>query len=247
MSCLLLRGVAYQGTRNQGFTLIEVLVSIAVMALMMVMAWRALDGMHRAQQRLHAQEQELQVLDAALAQWRRDLDQALELQGVSAWDWDGKVLRMTRACGPTDLMVCVVAWTWRAGAVGTSSDGSTDGVGRMGVGAWQRWQSQPLVLRRAWHDAWALALQWGRSPTSATQPGEVVLLPMAGWRLFVSRGDGWSNPLSSPLASQGLAAPLMFAAGAPVPMGVRLELDLPPGQGRLTVNWLRPTFAGGMP
>lgn len=244
MSRPFLRGVSHQGTRDQGFTLIEVLVSIAVMALMMAMVWRALDGMYRAQQRLQSQEQDLQVLDAALAQWRRDLDQALELQGVPAWDWDGKVLRMTRACGPTGVLVCVVAWTWRAGAGGPGGNGSTDG---MGVGAWLRWQSQPLVLRRAWHDAWALALQWGRTPTPATQPGEVALLPMAAWRLFVSRGDGWSNPLSSAISAQASVAPQMPPVGVPVPTGVRLVLDLPPGQGQLTVDWLRPTFAGGMP
>ena len=48
----------------QGFTLIEVLVAISVMALMSLMVWRGLDGMLRAQSSLQTRADEVRTLQA---------------------------------------------------------------------------------------------------------------------------------------------------------------------------------------
>ena len=40
---------ALNKTRQGGFTLIELMVAISIMALMAVLSWRGLDGMTRAQ------------------------------------------------------------------------------------------------------------------------------------------------------------------------------------------------------
>ena len=237
----------------RGFTLIEVLVAISVMALMSLMAWRGLDGMLRTQSSLQGRSDEIRTLQAGLAQWQTDLDQLAELPGIPSWDWDGQVLRLTRRSAevPTQRTpdgqsetrsspsVRVVAWTWRVDP------------GRPGGGDWLRWQSGPLTQLPDWQAAWGLAQQWGQTPTDNLRAMQVQIHPLSGWQLFVHRGGNWTNPLSSDAVTQG-AAP----AGPPnerrlpgntTPDGVRLVLSLPPGsagQGTLSLDWVRPTLSG---
>jgi general secretion pathway protein J len=255
---------------QRGFTLIEVLVAIGVMALMALMAWRGLDGMLRTQSSLQTRADDVRTLQAGLAQWQTDLDQLAELPGTPSWDWNGQVLRLTRRSAdapPSDAgaasSVRVVAWTWRVNP------------GRPGGGDWERWQSGPLTQRSAWQTAWSLAQQWGQTPDDSTRSGQVQIHPLAGWQLFVHRGGSWTNPLSSDVvgptvnadtginASTGTVPAANSAAGSTgnppsdlntnaaqtgtTPDGVRLVLRLPPGpvgEGLLSWDWVRPTLSG---
>ena len=81
---------------SKGFTLIEVLVASAILALMALISWRGLDGMFKAQSQLQARSDASQTLQVGLAQWRTDLDNLTTLQNTPALDWDGRVLRITR-------------------------------------------------------------------------------------------------------------------------------------------------------
>jgi general secretion pathway protein J len=235
----------------RGFTLIEVLVAISVMALMALMSWRGLDGMLRTQSSLQSRSDEIRTLQAGLAQWQTDLDQLAELQGISSWNWDGKVLRLTRrsADAPPSSVgvgamgapsVRVVAWTWRIDS------------GRPGGGDWQRWQSAPLTQRQDWQTAWSLAQQWSQTPNDATRTGQVQIHPLAGWQLFVHRGGAWTNPLSSDVVTAGTSntADSNTTQSGATPDGVRLVLTLPPGPsgaGSLSMDWVRPTLSGALP
>lgn len=215
---------------GRGFTLVELLVALSVMALLALVSWRGLDGMVRAQEQTRQRGSDLLALQSALAQWGTDLDALLSLPGTAALDWDGQVLRLTRR-SPVDAGegALVVAWARR---------------NVQGQDLWLRWQSAPLRTRGAWSQAWLQAAQWARNPADVDRRNEVAILPLSDWRVFYYRGDAWSNPLSSP----GTPPADLSAVGALIPDGVRLQLDLPGGAalgGTLVRDWANPLRGGG--
>ncbi len=230
--------------RPSGFTLVEVLVALGVMGVLALLSWRGIDAMLRTQTALQQRADQVRTLQAGLSQWHSDLNRLSGTEGLSSWDWDGKVLRLTREVSPGSEGLQVVAWTWRQEASG---------------GQWLRWQSPPLRTRGAWQDAWLNALTWSQVPTEALRAAEVSIHPLAGWQLFVHRDGSWTNPLSSDATTTtGASAAVPSPAGnttAPSlakrrPDGVRLVLDLPPDTptaGRLSLDWVRPTLSGGQP
>ena len=58
---------------QQGFTLIEVMVAIMLMALVSLIAWRGLDSVTRADQHLQASTEQTEALLRVLNQLQRDL------------------------------------------------------------------------------------------------------------------------------------------------------------------------------
>jgi general secretion pathway protein J len=68
-----------------GFTLVELLVAIAVMALLAIVSWRGLDGMVRAQQITRERADAVLELQTVLAQWGADLDALMPSSTPSPW------------------------------------------------------------------------------------------------------------------------------------------------------------------
>jgi general secretion pathway protein J len=216
--------------RPFGFTLVELLVALMVLALLAVMSWRGLDGMARATEQTRQRADALMALQTGLAQWGADLDAMVDpapadpspgnAGAPAALDWNGLVLRITRAdASGADAGLRVVAWSRRD---------------VQGTPQWLRWQSGVLRDRAALQSAWSQAAVWAQNPGDAERQFEVAISPLAQWQVFYFRNDAWTNPLSS-------------AAPAAVPDGVRLELTLPPGDaltGLLRRDWIRPTVGG---
>ena len=238
-----------RGPRRQrhqrGFTLVEVLVALVIMAVMAALTWRGIDGMARSQQATREHADQVLALQAGLAQWRADLDAMMVWPTPSAVPntpasavpapqrslaWDGRVLRITRtSAGNAADGLRVVAWARR----------STDGQ-------WLRWQSAPVVSIQSWQAAWDAAARWAEAGAPAN-PGTanaqaVAIASVQDWQLHYFRGNTWSNPLSSPAGSS--------SASDTLPDALRLLLTLAPGQainGTLTLDWVRPDFGGGSP
>lgn len=201
-----------------GFTLVEMLVAIALMALMGVMAWRGLSSIQGAQIRLAQHADDTLALQAGLGQWAADLD-AIALQAnTPSLAWDGRVLRVLRrgSASPRDGLR-VVGWSQR----------QVDGIAY-----WLRWQSPSLRTRAELDAAWAQAARWGQNPSNEDQLREVRISPLSQWQIFYFRNNAWTNPQSSASGTDANA----------LPEGVRLVLTLPAGQaisGVLTRDWAR--------
>jgi general secretion pathway protein J len=218
----------------RGFTLVELLVALFVLALLAALGWRGIDGMIRAREQTEARADDVLALQTGLAQWNADLEAIVELAPLGALDWNGRVLRLTRrsSLSPADG-VRVVGWAQREGR-------------------WVRWESPPLTTRGDLDTAWLQADLWSRNPSDAMRRQEVVIAPLEDWQIFFWRNDSWTNPLSSdgaPVAAgvQGRTGPGGTPTSA-LPEGVRLILQLPPGRaisGRLQRDWVRPTVGGG--
>ena len=223
---------------RRGFTLVEVLVALTIMAVMAALTWRGIDGMARAQAATHRYTDDVLTLQAGLAQWRADLDAMMTWPGENgampagaagrrSLAWDGSVLRVTRML--TDAPgagLRVVAWTRRAGD-----------------GQWLRWQSAPLRSQAAWIAAWDEAARWSQSaaPQGSLAGGAqaVAIAALAGWQLQYFRQNAWTNPQSA--GTDGLGD------NNALPDGVRLAIDVAPGQslaGPMQIDWVRPDFGG---
>ena len=231
--------------RTRGFTLVEVLVALAILAVMAALTWRGIDGMARAQHATEQHTDQVLTLQAGLAQWRADLDAMMIWPAATpapttppgatptaaaapqrSLAWDGRVLRITRTGADAAAGLRVVAWARRAGD-----------------GQWLRWQSAPVQSQQAWQSAWDAAARWaeaGAAFDSGNPNASVVAVASTlDWQLHYFRGNAWTNPLSSPAQDSTSAQAL--------PDAVRLLLTLAPGQaigGTVTLDWVRPDFGG---
>jgi general secretion pathway protein J len=235
--------------RQRGFTLVELLVALMVMALLSILSWRGLDGMARATAITQSRADELVALQNGMAQFGADLDAMADLPKAATpaisggsmeaapklnvttagkpvpLDWNGQVLRIVRASGNAgESGLRVVAWSRRL----IAAQGATQGQ-------WLRWQSGLLHNPADLQSAWSQAAVWAQNPDDAARKQEVVVVPLVDWTIYFFRNDAWSNPLSS------------AEAASAKPDGVRLVLTLPEGAalaGAITRDWIRPTVAG---
>lgn len=156
---------------SRGFTLVEVLVALLILAMLSTMAWQGIDGMVRARDISQAQLDRSLRLSTVMAQWDQDLAALFDSPAVPHLSFDGSTLRMVRrAAGGAQL----VAWSHQ----GTQ---------------WLRWAG-PVVTRVA-----ELQESWLRSQQlAADDSGQLLLLDgVDDVQIQFFRDNGWSNPQSS--------------------------------------------------
>ena len=216
---------------RRGFTLVEVLVALVIMAVVAAMGWQGVAGMSRAREIAAAASERTLRLSAVVGQWEADLAAVYDSPQVPGLSFDGASLRIARR---TEDGVQLVVWSLREGL-------------------WRRWPGPGSRRAGDLQQAWLASPQ-----LQGNEPGQLQLLDgVTDWQLYFWRGQGWSNAQSSgdlverpravaPAASAastpdgGAAAPV-GGASAPIatssngarsqlPSGVRLQIDLPEGR-----------------
>ena len=102
-------------TRSRGFTLVEVLVALMIMAVLSTMAWQGIDGIVRARDISQAQLDRSLRLNTVIAQWEQDLAAVQDVATVPALAFDGASLRLVRqVAGGAQLVVWTLQGTqWK--------------------------------------------------------------------------------------------------------------------------------------
>jgi general secretion pathway protein J len=196
--------------RQQGFTLAEVLVALALMALLATISWRGVTSMTEAKQSADARVDETLRMGTVLAQWEQDLQQVHDTALVPSLAFDGASLRLVRR-QPEGLQI--VTWSLREAK-------------------WQRWASPLATSAQGLQDAWLSSQQ-----LLGNEPGQLALFEgMGGWQIYFYRNNAWTNAQSSgdlaaPNPGVGASAPVVQRSRLPDGVRVVLTLNASGGEG----------------
>lgn len=193
--------------RVAGFTLVEVLVALMIMAVIATMAWQGIDAVVRSRDVAAARVEQQLRLQSVMAQWEADLAEVQDSGLLPALQFDGANLRLTRRSAAG---LQLVVWSLRGGS-------------------WTRWASEPVTRGGELQQLWLRSQQLlGNEPEQLR-----TLAGISGWQLYFWRGNAWSNAQSSgDVVLPGAAASAPAAAvRQALPGGVRLVLAFDVGSG----------------
>lgn len=216
-------GPVLQRRPSRGFTLVEVLVALFVLALMAAMAWQGVSVVMRSREVASARMDELLRLQSVLRQWEVDLRQVVDTQVVPALSFDGANLRLTRRQGNE---VELVTWSLRGQRL-------------------VRWSAAPAHDVEALQEAYMRSHQLlGSEPQTLAALDGISELQLY---FFDRSSNAWRNAQSSgDVDSAGTAPPPGPGKSATgreaLPDGVRLVLGLAGTGGqtepqRITRDW----------
>ena len=197
--------------RSTGFTLVEVLVALFLMALLAALSWQGLDSVLRSRDASRVAVDDAVRLATVLTQWEQDLLALHDSAAVPALDFDGQTLRLTRR---TDSGVALVSWAVRGGV-------------------WQRWMSPPYTRTHELQEVWLRNQQF-----LGNEAGQVELARAASdWQIYFYRGNAWTNAQSTgDLQGAGAALPSAGVAAAAPPASSASSAAAAAGDGAAVVT-----------
>jgi general secretion pathway protein J len=192
--------------KTRGFTLVEVLVALLVMATMAAMAWRGIDALVRSREIAQARLAQTARLQTVLAQWEVDLRALQDSHGsVPPLAFDGGNLVLTRQAA---VGLQVVVWSLREGSL------------------W-RWESPAQRTLQDLEDQ----RQRGLQQLNQRNPALRALDGVTGWQFNCFWGNAWSNCQSTGSASGGAVGPVNPNKPTQPPAGLRIVLQFADGSG----------------
>ena len=207
-------------TRSTGFTLVEVMVALVIMAVLSALAMRGMDALMRAKDSALAATDRTLKLNTGMSQFEYDMAMVVDSKVLpKAIMFDGATLRVARR---TPQGIQLVLWTLQDHR-------------------WQRWASQPVIHMSELTDAWMRSQQWaGISGNAIT-----VLENVDDFQVYVcnpaavnTTGCSWNNVQSQqgagqqqqPACQPGQTCTPPPAVATPQPNGIRITLKVPEGE-----------------
>lgn len=196
-----------------GFTLIEVLVSLFILAVLAGAAWKGVDAISTARQVADDNLQGTLRLQSVMTQLDADMAQVYDTQVVKGFQFDGANLRLTRRASGG---VQVVVWSLRERQL-------------------LRWTSPETTRVGDLQDHWRRASQ-----LQGREPGTLVALSgVDQWQVYCYRSGSLSNCQSSGNVATSTSASSEGAAAAAaasivreqLPQAIRSQLTLGEGSG----------------
>jgi len=204
--------------RPTGFTLVEVMVALVIMAVLSALAMRGMDALMRAKDAALASTDRTLKLNTGMSQFEYDMSMVVDSKVLpKAIMFDGATLRVARR---SPQGVQLVLWTLQDRR-------------------WQRWASAPVTHMSQLTDAWMRSQQWG-----AISDGAITVLEnVDDFQVYVCNpaavnisGCSWNNVQSTqgaaqqqqqqcPQGQQNCQPP-----ATPQPNGIRITLKVPEGE-----------------
>jgi general secretion pathway protein J len=208
-------------TRSTGFTLVEVMVALVIMAVLSALAMRGMDALMRAKDSALAATDRTLKLNTGMSQFEYDMSMVVDSKVLpKAIMFDGATLRVARRT-PTGIQL--VLWTLQDHR-------------------WQRWASAPVIHMSELTDAWMRSQQWAGISGGAI----TVLENVDDFQVYVcnpaavnTTGCSWNNVQSTQGAAQNQQQNCPAgqtnctpppATAAPQPSGIRITLKVPEGE-----------------
>jgi general secretion pathway protein J len=201
--------------KARGFTLVEVLVALFIMAVMAGLAWRGIDGIARARDAGQQRMEQTLRLDTVITQWEQDLAALHDVGGDLSFGFDGGAVRLTRRADEGGVRL--VVWQLKNGEL-------------------LRWAGRPVTRLNELQEQWMRSLQF-----QGNEPGQLhALKGVSALRLFCFRDNAWSNCQSTGDVA-AVARPPAFGGSAPLGQG---QQQLLPSGVRLTLEFTGAPLAG---
>ena len=206
--------------RARGFTLVEVLVAMVLMAIMSLIAWQGVDAIARSHEANELRLEQILRLETVIAQWEQDLAALQESTAVPTLRCDGRAVRMTRRA---EGGMQVVLWSLQPDDRG---------------GIWRRWAGPATTTTRGLQESWFRSQQ-----LQGSEDGQLrALTGLDSWQVYFFRGNAWSNCQSSddvgpatpvsPVTPVSASSPASGVAQRTLlPSGVRVVIAFAPGSG----------------